>query len=216
MSFRRACRWPVGPWLLALLVALGAFGVVGGAAWGSADKDEFSTSVHEGRSGAMAMSIGSGSGSIGVASHDITAGDTIQRLISLSVDKGSGVTKVQLQLFDEVARPTVLSTDAINGLHVIIEGCSGAANTGWIRTGAPESYKYACPKGHEQSTVLPSTSLHELIVRGMVTIPHLRHTGFTHLRVTLSLPSTAGDAFQRKTAQVRFVFSGVLEGPRSG
>jgi hypothetical protein len=94
---------------------------------------------------------------------------------------------------------SALDTDATDGLHVVIDKCSVA----WTESGPP--YTYTC--GGSTSTVLASSP----VIGSNVALSNLTLTaGSTdHLRVTVTLPSTAGNSLQNLSSTIAYTFTGV-------
>ena len=121
----------------------------------------------------------------------------MQRAIDLnyagSVDMGSAT------LTTSASTSSALDTDTTDGLRLAIDKCSVA----WTESGPP--YTYTC--GGSVSTVLASQPL----IGSNVGLSNLTLTAGTtdHLRVTVTLPSTAGNAFQNLSSTVGYTFTGV-------
>ena len=134
---------------------------------------------------------------LGTGASLIAAGDSMQRAIDLnyagSVDMGSAT------LTTSASPSSALDTDTTDGLHLAIDKCSVA----WTESGPP--YTYTC--GGSVSTVLASQPL----IGSNVALSNLTLTAGTtdHLRVTVTLPSTAGNAFQNLSSTVGYTFTGV-------
>ena len=127
--------------------------------------------------------------------------DTMQRAVNLSVGGTVDLASMNLTTTDTVATPTVLSTDAINGLKMTVDRCSVA----WTEAGTAPAYTYTC-SGTPSAVIARSAVIGA--ARPMNNM--LVAAGSTNfLRVTLDLPSTADDTFQAKTATISEVFAGV-------
>jgi predicted ribosomally synthesized peptide with SipW-like signal peptide len=134
---------------------------------------------------------------LGTGATAIAAGDTMQRAIDLnyagSVDFGSTT------LTTSASSSSALDTDVIDGLHLAIDKCSVA----WTESGPP--YTYTC--GGTTSSVLASRAL----IGSNLALSNLTLTAGTtdHLRVTVTLPSTAGNTLQNLSSTVGYTFTGV-------
>ena len=134
---------------------------------------------------------------LGTGASAIAAGDTMQRAIDLNyagtVDLGSAT------LTTNATTSTALDTDTTDGLQLAIDKCSVA----WTEAGPP--YTYTC--SGSTSSVLASRAL----VGSNVALSNLTLTaGSTdHLRVTVTLPSTAGNSLQNLSSTVGYTFTGV-------
>ena len=143
-------------------------------------------------------STGASTNRLNINASDVAAGDTIQRSVDLlntgSIDL-SGVT-----LTTTASPSSLLDTDGTNGLQLIIENCSVA----WTESGSTP-YTYTC--GGSTSTVLATRA----VIGSTLSLSNLGATtaGATdHLRVTLTLPSGAGNTFQGLSSTVSFAFTG--------
>ena len=134
---------------------------------------------------------------LGTGASNIAAGDTMQRAIDLSY---SGTISFGSATLTTSASPSsTLDTDGTNGLQMTIDKCSAA----WTESGPP--YTYTC--SGSTSTVLSSRA----VIQSAAALSNLGSTtaGATdHLRVTLTLPSAAGNTFQNKSSTIQYTFTG--------
>jgi hypothetical protein len=95
---------------------------------------------------------------------------------------------------------SVLTTDAINGLQLSIKACSVA----WTQGGTASAPTYTC-SGTERSILSgPAVS------SAALTSPaSLAAGGVDNLVFTISLPVTADNTFQNKSASLALTFTGV-------
>jgi spore coat-associated protein N len=134
---------------------------------------------------------------LGTGASTIAAGDTMQRAIDLSysgtINFGSAT------LTTSATSSSGLDTDAVNGLQIAIDKCSQA----WTESGPP--YTYTC--GGSTSTVLASRAL----IGSSIALSNLTLTaGATdHLRVTVTLPGSAGNSLQNLSSTISYTFTGV-------
>ncbi|MFN8015823.1 MAG: TasA family protein [Acidimicrobiia bacterium] len=135
----------------------------------------------------------------------LVPGDTMQRTVNVKNTGSSCLnssTPVKLTTKASgcvgTCSSSLLDTDATNGLQVVIDKCSVA----WTESGTSPAYTYTC--GGTTTSVLASTSL----IQTNATLNNLVGTANTDnfLRVTLTLPSGAGNTFQGLTSQVEFAF----------
>jgi spore coat-associated protein N len=134
---------------------------------------------------------------LGTGASLIAAGDSMQRAIDLNY--AGSISFASATLTTSASPSSALDTDATDGLHVAIDKCSVA----WTESGPP--YTYTC--GGSTSTVLASSP----VIGSNVALSNLTLTaGSTdHLRVTVTLPSTAGNTFQNLSSTVGYTFTGV-------
>jgi predicted ribosomally synthesized peptide with SipW-like signal peptide len=135
-----------------------------------------------------------------VGASGVVPGDTIQRAVDL-INNGSGTSDnlSAIALTTTAAPSSLLDTDATNGLQLVLDKCSVA----WTETGPP--YTYTC--GGTTTSVLASRA----IIGPSIALSNLSSlvTGSTdHLRVTLTLPSVAGNTLQGLSSTISFNFIG--------
>jgi spore coat-associated protein N len=134
---------------------------------------------------------------LGTGASPIAAGDTMQRAIDLSYS--GSINFGSATLTTSATTSSGLDTDAVNGLQISIDKCSQA----WTESGPP--YTYTC--GGSTSTVLASRAL----IGSGIALSNLSLTsGATdHLRVTVNLPSAAGNTLQNQSSTISYTFTGV-------
>ena len=134
---------------------------------------------------------------LGTGASPIAAGDTMQRAIDLSYS--GTISFGSATLTTSATSSSLLDTDATNGLQIAIDKCSQA----WTESGPP--YTYTC--GGSTSPVLASRAL----IGSAIALSNLTLTaGSTdHLRVTVTLPSSADNTLQNKSSTIDYTFAGV-------
>jgi spore coat-associated protein N len=133
-----------------------------------------------------------------VAATGVVPGDTIQRAVKVSNTGNQDFASISLTT--TATTSSLLDTDATNGLQMVIERCSVA----WTEAGSAPAYTYSC--SGTTSTVLSSRAI---IGAGLTLGNVLLTAGSTnHLRVTLTLPSTAGNSLQGLTSVISYAFTG--------
>ena len=181
--------------VIATIAVLGAAAAIAGLGTFATFTSSTSTS-HTIASGTLSLTSGPVN-RLGTGASLIAAGDSMQRAIDLnyagSVDMGSAT------LTTSASPSSALDTDTTDGLRLAIDKCSVA----WTESGPP--YTYTC--GGSVSPVLASQPL----IGSNVALSNLTLTAGTtdHLRVTVTLPSTAGNAFQTLSSTVGYTFTGV-------
>lgn len=134
-----------------------------------------------------------------VAASGIVPGDTMQRGFNLA---NSGTQDLaSITLTTAATTSSTLDTDATNGLQAIIERCSVA----WTEAGVSPAFTYTC--GGSTSTVLATRA----VIGSALALSNLGSTtaGATdYLRLTLSLPSSAGNSLQGLSSTVSYTFTG--------
>lgn len=185
--------------LLATVAVLGAAASIAGlgtyATWTSTTSQSHTIST-----GTVTISLGAtgaATNRLNIGASGLVPGDTIQRSVDLT-NSGS-IDLASVTLTTSASPSSLLDTDATNGLQMVIDKCSQA----WTEAGPP--YTYTC--GGTTSSVLTSRS----VVGSNVALSNLGATtaGATdHLRVTLSLPSAAGNTFQNQSSTITYAFTG--------
>jgi hypothetical protein len=147
-------------------------------------------------SGTLTLSTGAVN-RLGTGASPIAAGDTMQR--ALDLDYAGSLAFGSVTLTTSASPSSALDTDTTDGLHLAIDRCSVA----WTESGPP--YTYTC--GGSTSTVLASQAL----IGSNVALSNLTLSAVStdHLRLTLTLPSSAGNSLQNKSSTISYVFTGV-------
>jgi predicted ribosomally synthesized peptide with SipW-like signal peptide len=187
-----------------LLLSLAAVAAAASIA-GLATFATFTSSVSQSQSittGTVQIALGATGAStnrLNVNATAVAPGDTIQRSVDL-INSGS-LNLASVVLSTNATTSSLLDTDATNGLQMVIDKCS----VPWTEGGVAPAYTYTCSGA--TSSVLASTP----IIGTNMTLNNLSAltAGSTdHLRVTLTLPSTAGNSFQGLTSTVQYTFTG--------
>jgi spore coat-associated protein N len=165
----------------------------------------FTSSVSQSQSistGTVTISLGATGAStnrLNVGATAVAPGDTIQRSVDL-INSGS-LNLASVGLTTTATTSSALDTDATNGLQMVIDKCSVA----WTEAGVAPAYTYTC--SGTTSTVLASAP----VIGSNLTLSNLSvlTAGSTdHLRITLTLPATAGNSFQNLTSVIQYTFTG--------
>jgi spore coat-associated protein N len=145
-------------------------------------------------------------GATGAATNRLTVnatgvapGDTIQRSFDLSNTGNLNLATVGVTT--TAAPSSLLDTDSVNGLQMVIDKCS----TAWTEAGSSPAFTYTC--GGTNTTIIASRAVIGSSLN-MAGLAALTNGGTDHLRVTLTLPSTAGNTFQGLTSTVSYSFLG--------
>jgi len=134
-----------------------------------------------------------------VNASGLVPGDTVQRSFDLSNTGSEDLASVTLTSSATVS--SLLDTDATDGLQMVVERCS----VPWTEAGVSPAFTYTC--GGTTATVLASRA----VIGSNVALSNLTVTtaGATdHLRLTLTLPATAGNALQGLSSTVSYGFTG--------
>lgn len=196
---RRNGGWSPTRKLLASIAVLGAAASIAGLGTFATFTSSTSAS-HTVSSGTVTIALGATGAStnrLTVGASAIAPGDTIQRSVDL-INSGS-LDLASVTLTTTATTSSLLDTDTTNGLQMVIDKCSVA----WTESGPP--YTYTC--GGSTSTVLASSP----VIGTNTALANLTLTAGTtdHLRVTLTLPSTAGNSLQNLSSTIAYTFTGV-------
>jgi hypothetical protein len=129
----------------------------------------------------------------------IVPGDRIERVVDLT--NGGTLDLSGVTLTTTAGPSSALDTDTTHGLDVSIDRCSVA----WTEVGTAPGYVYGC--SGTTSAVLAARP----VIGAGVALAGLASTtaGATdHLRVVLTLPTSAGDTMQGLSSRLQFTFTG--------
>ena len=180
--------------LLALAASLAGLG-----AWAT-----FTSTVSQNQtlaSGTVTIALGAtgaATNRLNIGASNLAAGDTVQRAVNLT-NSGS-ISLASITLTTTASPSTLLDTDATNGLQMVIDKCSVA----WTEGGTAPAYTYTC--GGTTSTVVASRA----VIGSGLTLSNLgilSSTGTDYLRVTLTLPSGAGNTLQNLSSTITYSFT---------
>ena len=154
-------------------------------------------------SGTVSIALGA-TGSVtnrfNVPATNIVPGDTIQRSVDLISSSSDPLGS--LSLTTSASPSSLLDTDSTNGLQMTIDKCSAP----WTESGTSPAFTYTC--GGTTTSVLASRP----VVGSNISLSGLNvlsgGAATDHLRVTLSLPVSAGNSFQNLSSTVAYTFTG--------
>jgi predicted ribosomally synthesized peptide with SipW-like signal peptide len=185
--------------LLASIAVLGAAASIAGLGTFATFTSSTSAS-HTVSSGTVTIALGATGAStnrLTVGATAIAPGDTLQRSVDL-INQGS-LDLASVSLTTTPTTSSLLDTDTTNGLQMVIDKCSVA----WTESGPP--YTYTC--SGTTSSVLASLP----VIGSALALSNLSSltSGATdHLRVTLTLPSGAGNSLQNQSSTISYAFTG--------
>jgi predicted ribosomally synthesized peptide with SipW-like signal peptide len=154
-------------------------------------------------SGTVSIALGATGAStnrLTVNATNIVPGDTMQRSVDLTSSSSDPLGS--LSLTTSAAPSSLLDTDAANGLQMTITSCS----VPWTEAGTSPAFTYTC--SGSQATVVATRAVvgSNIALTGLNALTSANSTD--HLRVTLSLPATAGNTFQGLTSTISYAFTG--------
>lgn len=148
--------------------------------------------------GTLSINLTQVGAAVPVSVSGMVPGDSVSRAVNLVNDGDLAMSSVNL--VSTATASSILTTDTTNGLKVSVRSCSVA----WTQGGTASAPTYTC--GATESTLLsgPVVSSSELFSPAS-----LNPGGTDHLVFSVSLPTTAGNEFQGKTAGISLAFTGV-------
>ena len=159
------------------------------------------TATHTVSSGTLNIALGAvgAANRLTVNAIGVAPGDTIQRAFDLS--NGGTIDLTAAPSLTTTASPSsLLDTDVTNGLQMVIDKCSVA----WTESGPP--YTYTCG-GTTTSVLATRAVIGSAIALSNVADLVTAGGGPDHLRLTLTLPGTAGNTFQGLTSTLTYAFN---------
>jgi spore coat-associated protein N len=185
--------------LLATIAIVGAAASIAGLGTYATFTSTTSQS-HTVSSGTVTIALGAtgaATNRLNIGASALAPGDTIQRSVDLT-NSGS-LDLASITLTTTASPSSLLDTDSTNGLQMVIDKCSVA----WTESGPP--YTYTC--SGTNTNVLASRP----VIGSNVTLPGLgalTNGGTDHLKVTLTLPSGAGNSLQNQSSTITYAFTG--------
>lgn len=187
-----------------LLLSLGAVGAA--AAMASLGTFAAFTSTTSASQSVTSGTVTIALGATGAATNRLTVnatgvvpGDTIQRSFDLSNTGNQNLAT--LALTSTASPSSLLDTDAVNGLQMVVDKCSSA----WTEAGTSPAFTYTC--GGTNTTIISTRAVigANLSLTG---VSALTAAGSDHLRITLTLPSATGNTFQGLSSTITYTFTG--------
>jgi hypothetical protein len=182
---------------------VGSLGVIGAAA-AVAGMGTFGTFTDS--STPVATTIQSGTLSIDVTQQGFTVpvttsnfvpGDSLTRAVNLINDGSSALGSVTLA--STVAAPSILTTDVTNGLQLAVKACS----VPWTQAGTASAATYTC-SGTER-LLAQGPAVTNMVLSNPAS---LAAGGTDYLTFAISLPTSADNTFQGKSAALSLTFTG--------
>ena len=185
--------------LLSLAVLGAAASIAGLGTWATFTSS--TTATHTVNSGTVVVALGAvgAANRLTVNASNIAPGDTMQRAFNLSntgnIDFAGAPT-----LTTTASPSSLLDTDASNGLQMVIDKCTAA----WTESGPP--YTYTC-SGTTTSVLATRALIGSSIALSNLADLIPNSTGPDYLRLTLTLPSGAGNTFQGLSSTITYSFN---------
>jgi predicted ribosomally synthesized peptide with SipW-like signal peptide len=149
------------------------------------------------QSGTLNIDVSQQGFAVPVTTANFVPGDSLTRAVNLVNSGNTAFGSVTLGT--TVASPSVLTTDVSNGLQMAVKSCS----VPWTQAGTATAASYTC--GGTQRVLASGPAVSNLTLDNPLSLA----AGATdHLTFSISLPTTAGNAFQGQTAALSLVFTG--------
>jgi hypothetical protein len=182
---------------------VGSLGVIGAAA-AVAGMGTFGTFTDSStpvattiQSGTLSIDVTQQGFSVPVTTSNFVPGDTLTRAVNLVNDGSSPLGSVTLG--STVAAPSILTTDTTNGLQLAVKACSVA----WTQGGTIAAPTYTC-SGSERLIGSGPVITNMMLSNAAA----LNAGGTDYLTFAISLPTSADNAFQGKSASLSLTFTG--------
>jgi hypothetical protein len=143
------------------------------------------------------LAVPSGGVAIPVTTNGFVPGDSLTRAVDLSNNGTSALCGIMLS--SSATQGSILTTDVTNGLQLAVKSCSVA----WTQGGTPSAPTYTCSGTQTALTSGPAVSTSTL--NGLAS---MNAGGVDHLIFSVSLPTSADNTFQGKSASLSLTFTG--------
>jgi hypothetical protein len=153
-------------------------------------------------SGTVTIALGSTGAStnrLTVNASGLVPGDTVQRSFNLSNTGSQDLASVTLT--STATTSSLLDTDGTDGLQMVVDRCS----VPWTEGGSTPAFTYTC--GGTTATVIASRPVIGSAI-AMSNLGALTSGATDNLRLTLTLPSSAGNTLQGLTSAITYAFTG--------
>ncbi len=148
-------------------------------------------------SGTLSIDVTQPGFSVPVTTSNFVPGDSLTRAVNLVNDGSSPLGSVTLST--TVASPSVLTTDTTNGLQLAVKSCSVPYTQG----GTASAATYTC--SGTETLVGSGAVVSNMALAGASS---LNAGGTDYLTFSISLPASADNTFQGKSAALSLTFTG--------
>ena len=138
-----------------------------------------------------------GAYAIPVSITGLVPGDSVTRAVNLVNNGNLGLSAINV--VSTATAPSALTTDTVNGLQLAIKSCS----VPWTQGGSASAPTYAC--SGTTNTVMTGPVVSNA---GLNNPASLNAGGTDYLTFSISLPATADNTFQGKSAGLSLSFTG--------
>jgi hypothetical protein len=183
--------------IVASFGVLGAAVAVAGLGTFGSFTDSTTPIATEVATGTVSIDVTQQGATIPVTTNGFVAGDSMSRAVDLVNDGSAALSQVSLASTATV--PSILTTDATNGLQLAVKSCT----VPWTQGGTAPSPTYTCAGG--SSTLYSGRAVMNNPLPGGAS---LAAGGVDHLLLTVNLPASAGNTFQNQSSTLGLTFTG--------
>jgi hypothetical protein len=152
-------------------------------------------------SGSVSIDVSQQGYTVPVTTAGFVPGDSMTRAVDLVNDGTSPLGQVSLA--SSATTASVLTSDATNGLQLSVRSCADA----WTQGGTAAAPTFSC--SGPVTTLYSGRAVMDAPLAGVASLQPGR---VDHLVFSLTLPASAGDSFQTKSATLGLTFTGVQRG----
>ncbi len=197
MNAKNIAKSPTARKVVGSLGVLGAAAAVAGLGTFGTFTDSSTPIAATIASGTLSIDVTQQGFTVPVTTSNFVPGDSLTRAVNLINDGSSPLGSVTLA--STVSAPSILTTDATNGLQLAVKSCSVA----WTQGGTATAATYTCSGTERVLASGPAVSNYTL------SNPASLVAGQTdYLTFAISLPTSADNTFQGKSAALSLTFTG--------
>ena len=149
------------------------------------------------QSGTLSIDLSQPGYAVPVSTTGFVPGDSLTRAVNLVNDGNSPLGSVTLS--SSATASSVLTTDTVNGLQLTVKKCSVA----WTQGGTASAATYTC--SGTETLIGSGPVVSNITINGAAS---LNAGGTDYLTFSISLPATADNTFQGKSASLSLTFTG--------
>ena len=149
------------------------------------------------QSGTLSINLTQQGYAVPVTTTRLLPGDSMTRAVNLVNDGNSALGSVTLS--SAATASSVLTTDTVNGLQLTVKKCSVA----WTQGGTASAPAYTCSGTETLIGTAPAVTT--MAINGAAS---LTAGGTDYLTFAISLPTSADNTFQGKSASLSLTFTG--------
>ncbi len=149
------------------------------------------------QSGTLSIDLSQPGYAVPVTTTGFVPGDSMTRAVNLVNDGNSALGSVTLS--SSATASSVLTTDLTNGLQLTVKKCSVA----WTQGGTASAATYTC--SGTETLIGSGPVVNNMAVNGAAS---LNAGGTDYLTFSISLPASADNTFQGKSASLSLTFTG--------